>query len=238
MVNLLFFCTKTAALGCLCSVFIFWLYAIYRKRYAFAGVSAFGVLLLAGSLTLYSPGMVLTRFQATINAMGSFLKGNPVEATDASFIPRVNVYKIGWEMFKEKPVFGWGCDYGGEFKRRYEKYSGKEEGWSRSRTNILGHPHNQALAIMDSAGLVGLLALVWVFFTALRDVWRRKSLFWWIWFAGLLAICTVDVLFNYTIGFIYLCGFHGILFCELSSNFLHLEDAYKPLVSEKSPKGV
>ncbi len=237
IIDLLFFCTKTAALGCVVSVFSLWVYALCKKRYVFAGVSAIGVLLLAGSVTLYAPEMVLSRFYNTMNATKTFLKGENTE-TDSSFIPRIYTYKTGWEMFKEKPVTGWGAAYGKEFKQRYEKHLDKLQKRYWLDYKALTHPHNQLLAILDASGIVGGMVFFWLFLCVLRDVWRRKSLFWWIWFAGLLIICTIDVLFNRTVGFIYLCGFHGILFCERTSDFFHPEDAHKPLVSEKSPERI
>lgn len=141
-------------------------------------------------------------------------------------------------MFKEKPVTGWGAAYGKEFKQRYEKHLDKLQKRYWLDYKALTHPHNQFLAILDASGIVGGMVFFWLFLCVLRDVWRRKSLFWWIWFAGLLIICTIDVLFNRTVGFIYLCGFHGILFCERTSDFFHPEDAHKPLVSEKSPERI
>lgn len=236
IVDLLFFCTKTAALGCVLSIFSLWVYALCKKRYVFAGASAIGFLLLAGSLTIYAPKMVLSRFQNTIKATKSFFNGENTE-TDSSFIPRIYTYKTGWEIFKEKPIIGWGEDCRPAFKQHYKKYSDKlsDRAWVE---NKISTSHNLFLYILDFCGIVGGLAFVWLFLCVLRDVWRKKSLFWWIWFAGLLAICTIEVFFSCTIGFIYLCGFHGILFCELTSDFLHPENSHKPLVSEKSAEGV
>ncbi len=227
--NLLFLCTKTAAFLCVCSIFALWVYALCKKRYVFAGVSAVGILLCIGVLTHHSPQEVFSRFSRTIYASRDFLRGGDTEK-DSSFIPRVRSYKVSWEMFKEKPLTGSGIFYTQEFEKRYEKYYPQEK--------PLTHPHNQLLMMLNACGVMGGLVFVWLFLCILRDVWHRKSLFWWIWFANLLAICTIDVLFNRTIGFIYLCGFHGILFCELTSDFLHSEDAHKPLIFEKSAEGV
>ena len=238
IINLLFFCTKTAALGCVLSVFALWLYALCKRRYMFVNVSAIGFLLLAGSLTFYDSEMVLSRFRNTVKATQSFFKGEYTES-DSSFIPRIYTYKTGWDMFKEKPIAGWGFFYKKDFEQRYERYLDelprRRFDWEK---NSLTHPHNQLLVFLDTCGIVGGMVFVWLFVCVLRDVWRKKSLFWWIWFASLLVICSIDVLFNRTVGFIYLCGFHGILFCELTSDFLHPEDSHKPLVSEKSAEGV
>lgn len=236
IINLLFFCTKMAALGCVLSVFALWVYALCKKRYVFASASAIGFLLLAGGLTFYAPEMVLSRFQHTAKAMKSFFNGENTE-TDSSFIPRIYTYKTGWEIFKEKPITGWSADFRPAFRQHYKKYLDKlpDRTWME---NKISSSHNQLLYILDFCGIVGGLVFVWLFLCVLRDVWRRKSLFWWIWFAGLLAICTIEVLFNRTIGLIYLCGFHGILFCELTSDFLHPEDADKTRIPEKPAEGV
>lgn len=236
-INLLFFCTKIAALLCVLSAVALWVYALCKKRYVFVGASAVGVLLCTGGLTLHSPEMIFSRYNKTIQASKDFLTGRNTEE-DASFVPRIHTYGIGWEMFKEKPLTGWGVFYIHEFGKRYEKYSDNIPRRMGEERTILVRPHNQFLDILDFCGIAGGLVFVWLFLCVLRDVWRRKSLFWWIWFADLLVTCTIDMPFNHIVGIIYLCGFHGILFCELTSDFLHLEDADKPLVSEKSTEGV
>ncbi|MDE6631114.1 MAG: O-antigen ligase family protein, partial [Bacteroidales bacterium] len=237
IINLLLFCTKTAALECVLSIFALWVYALCKKRYVFVGASAIGVLLCMGVLTFRSPEMVFSRYNQTIQASKDFLKGRSTEE-DASFIPRIHTYKIGWELFKEKPLTGWGFFYTKEFEQRYKRYLNQISRRFEWEKKILIRSHNQLLEIVDSCGIVGGMVFVWILVCVFRDVWRRKSLFWWIWFVGLVVICTIDMPFNRTTGLIYLCGFHGILFCELTSNFLHPEDSHKPLVSEKSAEGV
>ncbi|MDE7101320.1 MAG: O-antigen ligase family protein, partial [Bacteroidales bacterium] len=231
IINLLLFCTKTAALECVLSIFALWVYALCKKRYVFVGVSAVGVLLCIGFLTFYSPKVIFSHFHSTIHASRDFLKGGD-EVGDSSFVPRMHTYRIGLEMFREKPLTGRGPFYITEFGKRYERYLDKSQGTIFE--SVLVRSHNQLLDILNFCGIVGGAVFVWLFLCILRDVWRRKSLFWWIWFAGLLAICVIDMPFNRITGLIYLCGFHGILFCELTSDFLHPEDADKPLVSEKS----
>lgn len=221
-VNLLFFCTKTAALGGVCSAFALWVYAFCKKRYVFVGASAVGVLLCMGFLIRHPPETVFARFYNTVQMSRDFLTGKSL-AQDASFVPRIHTYKIGWDMFMEKPLTGRGVFYGEEFGQRYKGYLDQVPGLHDWEKKILTHSHNQLLMVLDVCGIVGGMVLVWLFVCILRDVWRRNSLFWWIWFAGLLAICAIDVIFNRTVGFIYLCGFHGILFCELASDSSRLE---------------
>lgn len=220
-INLLIFCTKTTALLCVLSAVALWVYALCKKRYVFVGASAVGVLLCMGFITLRSPEMLFSRFNKTIQASKDFLKGGSTE-TDASFIPRIHTYGIGWEMFKEKPLTGWGVFYTHEFGKRYERYLDNTSRTGEER-KILIRPHNQFLDILDFCGIAGGMVFIWLLVCVFRDVWRRKSLFWWIWFAGLLAVCTIDMPFNRVIGLIYLCGFHGILFCELESDSSRLE---------------
>lgn len=210
IINLLFFCTKMAALGCVLSVFALWVYALCKKRYVFAGASALGFLLLAGSLTFFAPEMVFSRFKNTIKATENFFKGGDSEA-DSSFVPRIYTYKTGWKMFKEKPITGWGADYNKAFKQYHQEYSDKVQDRPWLKKKVLRQPHNQFIELLDAFGIIGGIVFVWLFICVLRDVWRRKSLFWWIWFAVLIAICSIDVI--RTVGFIYLCGFHGVLFC-------------------------
>ena len=238
MLNMLLFCTKTAAVGCLLSVFAVWVYALCKKRFAFVGVWVVIGVLMAGSLTFLRGSSIFSRFETLTRTVVSFCNSDTRIENDGSFLPRIYGYKQGWELFKERPITGWGLEYRKEFFKKYSQQYSDRLLRREGITQMLTHPHNQTLAIMDMAGLIGLLALVWVGFTVLRDVWRRKSLFWWIWFVGLLVFCTIEVLFNHIIGFIYLCGFHGVLFCELTSDFLHLEDADKPLVPEKSSEGI
>ncbi|MCM1170006.1 MAG: O-antigen ligase family protein [Bacteroides sp.] len=211
-INILLFCTKTSALCCAAIFFSAWIYAFRKKEYrSFALMSAV-VLVFAGSVLLLSGkggGMLRERYRYTENAIKSFVRNGGDAEADGSFMPRLYCHWQTWDMFREKPVMGWGPAYGKEFQARFrENY---DIGYPQEG---LRYPHNEFLEVALIGGVFGLSVLVWILLSALQSVRHRKDLCWWLWFGCLIVFFIVESIFDRTIGFIYLCGFHGILFCQ------------------------
>lgn len=206
---LLAFSSKMAFFAGVFSLFLLLVYAVHRRRYVLAG-AGFALVLLLG--ILFFPVIrkaIVPRFVPMVQSIAVFSgKDSQTRQDDGSFLPRIYCYRLGWEMFKEKPLFGRGPSYGEEFRRRFqEENAGRlDEAHLQYR-----HPHNQFIALMDSSGLLGLGVFLWLLAKVVRDAWRGRTLFWGVWLLCLLAICMVDTLFSYTVGFVYLCGFHGML---------------------------
>lgn len=209
--NILFFCTKTSALCWGAVVLSVLIYALCKKKYRFFGVfSAMWIVLVYGTVSLFTQESVLSeRYLRTENAIKNFVKEEGSVECDGSFMPRVYCCLQTWDMFQEKPVMGWGSGYGKEFQTRFRKnyYIGyPPEG--------LKYPHNEFLEVALIGGVFGFLVFIWILLSALRDVRRGKKLYGWLWFGCLLVFCMVESIFDRTVGFVFLCGFHGVLFCQ------------------------
>ncbi len=213
-INILLFCTKTSALCCIMIFFSIWIYALCKKEYRFSGVlSAIGVLFVCGTLLLFAKqeSTLGERYRSTENAIRSFTKeGGKVEnKKDGSFTPRLYCYKQTWDMFREKPIIGWGPAYGKEFQTRFRK--NYDIGYPPEG---LKYPHNEFLEVALIGGVLGLIVFIWLLLSALQDVRRGKKFYGWLWFGYLLVFFIVESIFDRTVGFVFLCGFHGVLFCQ------------------------
>lgn len=150
-------------------VFAFWCvlslaFLIYKR---FSVLSAVGIgILLTGLVTLffiYSPRIrqvVETSYQAA--AFHLFGKEMDSETWDGSVAPRIMLWRESVTAIKAKPLFGWGT--GAEWCVLSE-YS---------------HPHNQWLLDGIRFGLIGILALAWLFYVGFRLSYKSKN--------GLLAL--------------------------------------------------
>lgn len=210
---LVVFSSKMAFFLWFLSCFSMLLYAARRKKYLLAGIST-GLFLVLFFVSLpLIRSTIVPRFVPTVQNLADFAEEEEME-DDGSFLPRLYCYELGWEMFRERPLLGYGPAYGDEFRVRFDRaYSPKLD----SIHFGYRHPHNQFLAVLVSTGLLGFGVFLWLFLSVFRDVCRSRDVFWWLWFLGLLSVFMVDNLFSFTIGFVYLCGFHGILAARLKN---------------------
>lgn len=155
-------------MGCL--VFAFWCvitvaFLIYKHLSVWsAGI----VVLLVGLVSvflLYSPKkrqLLATTYQAV--AVNLFDKVSESEIREGSVKPRIVMWRKAAEAIKEKPLFGWGT------------------GTERCLLIETGHdhPHNQWLLDGIRFGLIGILALAWLFVVGFRQAYQSRN--------GLLAI--------------------------------------------------
>jgi len=81
-------------------------------------------------------------------------------STDASNVERLNRWRCAIEMFKEKPIVGWGP---GTYQFQYAPFQ-----LNRMRTIIstnfgnIGNAHSEYLSPLAEQGLIGMLAFIWV----------------------------------------------------------------------------
>lgn len=90
--------------------------------------------------------------------------------SDPSNTERINRWKCAFQMFEEKPVFGWGP---GTYKFQYAPFQ-----FSYNRTKIstnfgdVGNAHSEYLGALSESGIVGMLSLMLVVFMAFRTGYR------------------------------------------------------------------
>lgn len=114
--------------------------------------------------------------QESSSDFGEHLRSIPNITSDASNLERINRWKSGWEMFKEKPLMGWGP---GTYMFQYAPF---QKSYDRTiiSTNFgdWGNVHSEYLGPLVDSGLPGgiafLLIVLWAFYTGVR-VFRRSG---------------------------------------------------------------
>jgi len=136
--------TKTRAvwLAFAGSVIVMMFFSNKRVRYACLGLIVAASLALCSAITFGSPSnSIADRFE----------EQSPVEF-------RIAMYRAGWEMFLEKPVFGWGIrDMQAELASRVDDFHQEEF-----------FLHNTYLEILVQHGLLGIGLYAWIVIDLLR----------------------------------------------------------------------
>ncbi|MEK7136482.1 MAG: O-antigen ligase family protein [Patescibacteria group bacterium] len=123
---------------------------------------------LAG-LTLLVGGVWFARDSA-------FISGNPVLArfvsislTEGTVKSRLMIWNISWQGVKERPILGWGQDnFSFVFTKYYNPQMYAQEPW-------FDRSHNVFLDWLVAAGVVGLIAYLYLFFSATYALVRDKK---------------------------------------------------------------
>lgn len=151
------------------------IFLIY-KRFSIIASAGIAVLLVGASLLLFhhAPGKkrIVTN---TYNLIAANLFGKEPPAgtyQDGSVIPRLLLWREAIDLIKEKPLFGWGTGA--------EKCVMHPEKYDNAYLQSDPHPHNQWLLCGIRFGLLGILALGWLFFVGFKLAYRTRN--------GLLAI--------------------------------------------------
>ena len=130
--------TKTRAvwLAFAGSVIVMMFFSNKRVRYACLGLIVAAALALCSAITFGSPSnSIADRFE----------EQSPVEF-------RIAMYRAGWEMFLEKPVFGWGIrDMQAKLASRVDDFHQEEF-----------FLHNTYLEILVQHGLLGIALYLWI----------------------------------------------------------------------------
>jgi O-antigen ligase len=144
--------SRTAWLGALCSGSVFLYYLVNKKRTFFL-LSAF---LLACCISVYFISDIV---HARIDQVYLFLSGKPDISLGARFI----MWKASLSMFLSNPLVGVGT---GDYKSTIASFVA-----SGQYPDILGkynQPHNMYLFALATNGIIGLSALLFIFYRTLR----------------------------------------------------------------------
>ncbi|MFT5780566.1 MAG: putative inorganic carbon (HCO3(-)) transporter, partial [Crocinitomicaceae bacterium] len=122
-----------------------------------------GGLIIIGGLLYFSWDAVQmelgrNKMEHTTEEFGEKLQSATNITTDASNLERLNRWSCAIEMFKERPVFGFGP---GTYAFEYARYQ-KPENLSIISTNFgnLGNAHSEFLGPLSEMGLFGLIAIL------------------------------------------------------------------------------
>lgn len=179
--------TRGAVLALVAAIlFFFFILSIFgqsRKKIKIAVWSVF-ILLLAFGALLYIKPALLDRAPYAIKQSFNISRSSLGTET------RLMAWDIAWQGFLQKPILGWGLSnfnlvMDKNYNPRFLSYGFSETTWDI--------PHNSFLEIMVSVGVLGLLAMAWLFYLLLKKIFlfykekgdSRKYLF--LFLAGLLG---------------------------------------------------
>ncbi|MCX6713193.1 MAG: O-antigen ligase family protein [Candidatus Vogelbacteria bacterium] len=157
--------TRGAVLGAiggavLVSIILAWKYPGRVRR---AGLSALGVIVV---LILLFISVRNTAFVQKSNVLARFAK---LSLNDSSLLAREQIWAMSWQGFKEHPVLGWGPEnYPLVFQKYYSPEMYGQEPW-------FDRSHNIALDNLVNAGILGLLAYLALFGSALYYLLWKKN---------------------------------------------------------------
>ncbi|MGE9292209.1 MAG: O-antigen ligase family protein, partial [Puniceicoccales bacterium] len=120
-----------------------------RKKMAKLLFFVAGFVILAGGVALFAYRLPL--------ATQSLLSIEMIPSVGLSWKEQCLIYKDAWELFMDKPVFGWGA---GSFRTMMTFYQETELG-----TSVYQAAHNDALQLLVEYGLLG--AVAWIIVPAI-----------------------------------------------------------------------
>lgn len=111
---------------------------------------------------------------------------------------RLYIWQAAWEGFKEKPFLGWGL---GHFDVVYDKYF-KPGIYSRFMNAVgeshVDKAHNVILDWLITSGIMGILAYISLYITAIRSIWSSSlTSYERITITGLLVAYFINNLFSF-----------------------------------------
>lgn len=161
--------TRGAIMGLAIGIFVLLLYFSFQKQsifinfYKFPSVSLKKIsIFLLALIFIFGAVFWFTReapIWQDIPGLNRLAQTNLFGGNDYSTIVRLMTWKISWEAFKEKPIFGWGPD---NYLIAFEKYYNPDlaiygEGlW-------IDKAHNKIIDIAVMQGVAGLLAYLGIF---------------------------------------------------------------------------
>ena len=166
MILLYYTATRGAILGFLGGLFVFGLifgFSSPEKKYRRAAISLVaGVLVLAGGFYLLSG----TGFVKNNSVLVRF---SDISLKDAGNQPRFIIWSMAYEGFKERPVLGWGLEnFNLVFNKYYDPRLYTQEPW-------FDRAHNAFFDWLIAGGILGLLAYLGVFISAVQVLWKKKN---------------------------------------------------------------
>ncbi len=166
------------------------------------------IIMLCGAAAIF-----LARDTDFIKSIPALERLTTISASEGTGQARLWNWGIAWQGIKEKPLFGWGQgNYNIVFDAHYNPQMFEQEPW-------FDRAHNVVIDWAVSTGIVGVVAYLAIFVTALFVLWRRTeiSVFEKSVLTGLLAgyfthnlfvfdHTTSYILFAIVLAYIYFCS--------------------------------
>ncbi len=146
------------------------------KKIKIAAVSFIGAIVLFAGVFFLVKDSDFVRHSPVLSRFSS------ISMSDLGTQSRFVVWKISWEGFKEKPIFGWGPEnYNLVFNKYYEPVLWAQEPW-------FDRAHNVFFDKLTTSGILGLLAYLGLFGAPLFYILlRRKKYGFSVYDSGILT---------------------------------------------------
>ena len=158
--------TRGAILGIIGSLFISWLLIAIlssNKKTKLAHIS-----LLAGMAILIGGFLFLKNADFVKNSQ-VLNRFSGISLTEGTTESRLTIWKMSWQGFKEKPVFGWGQEnFNLVFNKYYEPILYKQE-------PLFDRAHNVFFDRLVTNGIFGLLSYLGLLGAALYYLWANRK---------------------------------------------------------------
>lgn len=155
LIALYFSYTRAAWLSVMAAVGVLGLiyFNIKFKWIALSTLTLIGTLII--SWDAIQMALAKNKYEHTTEEFGERLQSATNVTTDASNLERINRWSCAWEMFKERPVFGFGP---GTYAFEYARFQ-EPENLTIISTNFgdMGNAHSEYLGALAEMGLLGLL---------------------------------------------------------------------------------
>jgi O-antigen ligase len=148
--------SRTAWLGMLITVIVL-AFLLVRNRKALYGMMA--VILIAGILLYFFNGIVQSRVNLIVSDIASYARGH----TETNIGERFLMWKAAFRMFLSNPVFGVGT---GDYVFTMRSYIAG--GDMPAFLLMFNQPHNMYLFALATNGLLGLAALLFIFYSVMK----------------------------------------------------------------------
>ena len=149
---------RSAFLGLLiCSLIIFfWFY--FQKQLNIKHLFSFVLIIIFTSVLI----LITPQELNTSSRFSNMLKVENLEfGGDGQILSRVDSYTLSWQMFKEKPLLGWGF--------------GSFNGFNNIEwTYIQKYPHNLILEILAELGIAGLVFFAAISFLIIKGILKNQ----------------------------------------------------------------
>ena len=143
---------------------ILWVYRQHLSKRFFLGL--FSILIIAGfGINQLPNNRIAERVAAAEYDISAYLQRNDGSTSVGA---RFDMWKSALLMAQEKPWLGWGVQ--GVSEKRKQQF---EQGLISQFASGFNHAHNQYLDDLSKRGIVGLLALIGVFFVPFYLFWRN-----------------------------------------------------------------
>ncbi|GAB5417572.1 MAG: hypothetical protein Crog4KO_08440 [Crocinitomicaceae bacterium] len=158
LIGLYFSYTRAAWLSVFASLMVLAVIKLRIKFSILAGITVIGAFFLFMSWDSIQIELERNKQEHTTEEFGERLQSATNVTTDASNLERLNRWSCAIEMFKERPVFGFGP---GTYAFEYARFQEPENTTIISTTNgDMGNAHSEYLGPLSEMGLLGMLAML------------------------------------------------------------------------------